>query len=403
MSDQKKSHDSRGWSLVFKDGTKAQPGGDSGDLATVVDQEMSPEFREELKRLKPSVAVSSPPKNILPPAGAAADPEITMDDRGSALLVRELEDFDQTMTDGELSDPFIEQTVSDAMLDEPPIMIPTRGPPQVISGPSPAIEPARPEAARAETPEPPPDAPLEDLERTFPDDAISPLKNVQVKNTGDVPEVHKASAERTMIDVAAALGIAPSTPSESRESAELPPEQPEAALPVERIDLEPLLPSAQELQSPPAQHGPAEGLDGAKLQHIAATAQSTSKVLPMVLGVMLLVLTVAAFTMLFGGGSGRTEHVELHFLATDEGLPRLIPPDAELEPSRLFVETVPEGLIVLYNGKILGTTPTTFELPVSLPNRAGIQLRGPYFSTWVSEIDKNSLGEFHIRATLERK
>ncbi|MEL6189864.1 MAG: hypothetical protein AAFU79_35015 [Myxococcota bacterium] len=135
------------------------------------------------------------------------------------------------------------------------------------------------------------------------------------------------------------------------------------------------------------------------LHRLATSSRALSKSLPVILSAILLACAAVAFMKIFTGRRS-TPHVRLEVLALPgQTLPRPTP-DAS---TRIFLDTVPEGIVVFYGQRILGKTPCEADLPLALPPQAGFRLHGPRFEEWVAEVDASPAGEFLVHAELNAR
>ncbi len=217
-----------------------------------------------------------------------------------------------------------------------------------------------------------------------------------------------------MLDVAAAMGMAPEgvrAPETARVSEEdtfdeeKEQQQPRLALPAAEPDLELDLSPFVEEERSKVRRSPREGMGGGEIGRIANAAATTSKLIPVSLGVFVIVATMYVMISLFHSTvQTREEHVELRFLATLNGKPTQVVTQEGAKSARIYIETVPSDLLVIHNREILGKTPLTIDLPIALGDEIGVELSGPYYETWVSQVRREPTSdEYRIHAELTKK
>ena len=209
----------------------------------------------------------------------------------------------------------------------------------------------------------------------------------------------EAQAERTMIDLASALGMAPEQVDLSLGRAA--PEVTEPAQPSatpQAIDLTPLLPDEDE---PGKSKGPHQGLAGEDIQQLAVATDALARTIPFLLGSVLVIATIAITVMMFGGRSQNQQHIELRFLSL-AGPSKAAAVESE-QMTRLNLETTPSGLLVLHHQKILGKTPLEIDLGLEIDEKVGVELSGPYYDRWLGEVTREATGEYNISVTLTEK
>lgn len=133
-----------------------------------------------------------------------------------------------------------------------------------------------------------------------------------------------------------------------------------------------------------------------------AATQNLAKLIPLVLGIFVVLSTVAVGLLMFQGvGSTTTEHVTLRFLPVKLEPGQHKPSPFEPAPS-VRIETEPPGLLVILDSKILGTTPLVVQSAVR-GERIGVEIQSPYYETWIGEAARRESGDLGLNARLTRK
>ncbi len=212
-----------------------------------------------------------------------------------------------------------------------------------------------------------------------------------------------SAAEQTMIDLAAALGMAPAPP--PPRAAPAPPAVAERERP------EPLPLPLDEAPPPRAAETPrrekeratrARASAGAHdLQRMVLSASTAAKVIPLILGAFVVLATVViSANLLRSQGKREQAFVELRFMSL-RGAGMGSSPSKDT--TRISLETRPEGVLVLHEREILGKTPLLVDLPVKLEDRVGVELSGPHFERAVTEVTRTPGGEYHLSVDLVRR
>lgn len=240
---------------------------------------------------------------------------------------------------------------------------------------------------------------------------LPPPARERVKKPAPVPQIIAApptppaspapaeSSERTALDLAAALGMAPepvapkrATPSGAAHEAEQL-RVPEQGAPL-ALGLDSAAPSA-------AKRGarPAEGMRSDQIAGLAQATDRVSRLIPVVLAILLVLATIGISIRMFQPEE-RQEHVELRFLAlgnrgavtkiSDTGTP-------------VIIETDPPGLLVLFDRQVLGKTPYSGTVPLDLNDTVAIELSSPYFERWLGEVKQGPAGDYTINVRLARR
>ena len=68
--------------------------------------------------------------------------------------------------------------------------------------------------------------------------------------------------------------------------------------------------------------------------------------------------------------------------------------------TRLILETEPPGVLVVYENRILGKTPLDEVLPLAVEGPVGLQLTGPYFKTWLGQVQGDE--EIRVQVALTK-
>lgn len=243
-------------------------------------------------------------------------------------------------------------------------------------------------------------------EQTLPPPAHEPVKKptpvpkiIAAPVTPPAGPAPAESSERTALDLAAALGMAPepaapkqATPSGAAHEAEKL-RVPEQGVPI-ALGLDTAAPGAAKRNARPA--------EGMRSDQIAGLAQATdriSRIIPVVLAILLVLATIGISIRMFQPDE-RQEHVELRFLALGNQ-------DAVTQKSDtgtpVIIETDPPGLLVLFDRKVLGKTPYTGTVPLVLDDTVAIELSSPYFERWLGEVKQGPAGDYTINVRLERR
>jgi hypothetical protein len=209
------------------------------------------------------------------------------------------------------------------------------------------------------------------------------------------PSSSPAAAERTALDLAAALGMAPeprsATPRPERRLAEPELRVPDKGAPPPELRVELL-----ELREP------AKKRDGLRAEQLATLARSTgllAKLLPVAMGILVLLATVALSLSLLRREE-RQEHVELRFLAIGDD--HAVATHSEVG-TPVNIETEPPGLLVMFNRQVLGKTPFNGRIPVELEDKVAVELSSPYFERWLGEVRRGPAGDYTITVDLTRR
>lgn len=137
--------------------------------------------------------------------------------------------------------------------------------------------------------------------------------------------------------------------------------------------------------------------DQLELQQVVRTTESAARVIPLLLGGMLLIFTLWVAVSLSSGPAGRQQpHVEMGFLTGPKHR-------GSTEFSRIRIETEPPELLVVFGEEILGKTP--FEALLEVPNAEplAVRLRSPFFETWVGRVERKTDGSYAMTAKLTRR
>ncbi|MCB9654710.1 MAG: hypothetical protein H6729_11330 [Deltaproteobacteria bacterium] len=159
--------------------------------------------------------------------------------------------------------------------------------------------------------------------------------------------------------------------------------------------------SGQRAQLKPAAR-PSEGASAESIRAWTATAHATSKIIPMLLAIFVVLSTIAISIMFFAGSAKNDLHVRVRFLDVG-GNPSTLELVQGDTPSHIVVETDPPGVLVVFEQTILGRTPCSADLKVKLQDNIGVELDGPYFEPWVGELSRDLAGDFRLTAKLVRK
>ncbi len=229
--------------------------------------------------------------------------------------------------------------------------------------------------------------------------ALPPLALAKPKTSRKSVKPPSVPSERTAIDLAAALGIAP----EPSNAAPVP--VPSRARPVDApLHVPDAGPQAFLALKPtpdkPAARGrPSEGLSSDQLNNLAEGTERIARLLPLVLAILLVLSTIAVSVRMFRPES-RQEHLELRFLALGKG--KAVNANSDLSTT-IVVDTEPPGILVLYEREIVGKTPFTATVPVDLQKSVVVELSGPYFEKWIAEVQRGPAGDYTIKVELTPK
>lgn len=403
MADRDK-REGRSWSLVFEDQTPRHPGDDTDhhrlphehehENATVIDGDLAQQVEAELRSLRLEHTLEDDPR--LQSVMLAERPAILPDNAAELTVRAEAPLFLQAITalaEAETNPPDADRergTEGSGEVEAPPRTQANGEPTRVAPVPYELLmEPVKPEMEarpRFEITRHPPLPPLAEPRSMVPALPLSP-------------------AERTMIDLAAALGIAPEKP---------PPEPVPERLPASAILADPLPRELDDLVKVPrpkaqdpanrspkaAPKAPNDKMDANRLQELVTASDSLARIIPVALAIFVVLATVITSAIMLGGRTPKQQHVELRFLSSSRNAPAFSPSDAS---TRVIVETTPPGLLVVMNREILGKTPVEVDLPLRFEPRVGVELSGPYFERWVGEVTRGPDGEYRIVVDLKRK
>ncbi len=220
--------------------------------------------------------------------------------------------------------------------------------------------------------------------------------------------------EDTDLDLAAMIGVPARAPSVQEPEPE---PEPARATPSRggladnaelKVGLDDILePNAKEKKNvrdrkqPAKKRGPAprDGPSASQLHRLSDATGNIAKIIPLGLGIFVVIATVL-ISLSFFETSSKQKHVELRFLAMGEDEAPALRRVSE-GGTRLFVETKPPDILVLYGGKILGKTPLSINIPLEVIGPVGVELNSPYFERWLTQTDRNVTGELRIEADLE--
>lgn len=143
----------------------------------------------------------------------------------------------------------------------------------------------------------------------------------------------------------------------------------------------------------------AQGPDGLKIYRAVEATESAARIIPLLLGAMLLLFTLWIAAALQRPGSHQQPHVELSILGAAAQTPQ---EGSATQFARLVIETEPAGLLVVLDDEILGKTP--FDAMLNLPDTdsVGVRLHGPFFQTWVGELQREEDGSYALTARLTK-
>lgn len=210
----------------------------------------------------------------------------------------------------------------------------------------------------------------------------------------------------TMLNVAAFAGVAPEPAPLGEPDEEVAADQPEPKVPLpDEGDEDVGLEIEALLDAEPPRPAPRDGVGTEDLRRLADVSSATAKVIPMVLAVFVVVATLVIAINLFQASSPPTSrHVELRFLATHRGKQTQVLTSEDAPTARINIETIPPDILVVHSRQILGKTPITVDLPINLGEEIGVELSGPYYETWVSQIHRDgATDEYKIKAELIAK
>lgn len=389
------SKNRRGWSLVFEDQTSptAEDPAEVLDQQTVIDDgTLGAELAAALEdpRLK-NVAVTTPPgpldpngeRTVRAPApkflsgssGAEHSKTDPPERPSGMLLAPELPGDADTA-------PYSGAALGSLMMTRPDTL----------------HEPVRPDPILDEGTLPPTSGPVL---LPPPPPAPAPPSVGRGANLGKVagPAVFERGAEeveKTDLDIAAALGMAPIPAAGPAPTPVVLPAPPSIAEP-KLADV--LKEVAEEKKAKRKVGAPREGVGGEDLHRVAATTDSLARIIPVLLMVGLLLGAIAVgVRMLRRNDTQQATHVELRFLPLGRGAGNVVRP-AEA-PTRFAIETTPPDLLVLYRGEVLGRTPFVVDLPLTLSGPAVAEVSSPYYEAWVGELQPESGGDYKISAVL---
>lgn len=146
---------------------------------------------------------------------------------------------------------------------------------------------------------------------------------------------------------------------------------------------------------------PREGASNDELAGAVVTTDAVARMIPIVLMAFTVLAAIFVSIKLFSKDGPNPTHVQLRFLPIGKQEGPLVKPS--MKPSRFEFETVPPGLLVLYNNEVLGRTPFTADLPIELAPSVAAEVSSPYYEAWVGELVKGTLGEYKISAVLKPK
>ncbi len=211
-----------------------------------------------------------------------------------------------------------------------------------------------------------------------------------------------AQAEDTDYDLAALLGIPPDE-LESRASVQnVHVEEPLPLLPMEALLEAPLEVPTKARQTPKKKKPPSERFGASQLRRLVEVTETTSKIIPIIIASFVLLATILiSVALLSRHRDARQQHVEIRFLSMKG--PNHPAAVEGTERSTLRLETVPPGVLVLLDRRLLGKTPLEVELPFLLDDPVGIELSGPYYELWVTETHRGEDGLYQVLATLRKK
>lgn len=203
-----------------------------------------------------------------------------------------------------------------------------------------------------------------------------------------------AAAERTALDLAAALGMAPEPAAPRPEPVR--PQEPELRVPERATPSVEPRGSPLDLREQPKRR---EGLRSDQLASLASSTSNIAKIIPVILGMFVLLATVMVTVSLMKREE-RQEHVELRFMAIGDS--REVT-KASSVGTPVIIETEPPGLLVMFDRKVLGKTPFQAELPLELEDSVVVELTSPYFDRYLGEVKRGPAGDYTIRVDLKRR
>ncbi|MBK6687110.1 MAG: hypothetical protein IPG45_21760 [Deltaproteobacteria bacterium] len=147
---------------------------------------------------------------------------------------------------------------------------------------------------------------------------------------------------------------------------------------------------------------PREGLSNDELASAVVTGDAMARAIPLVLMAFTVLAAIAVSIKLFSKDTGPNQtHVQLRFLPMGKQDGPLVKPS--MKPSRFEFDTVPPGLLVLYENEVLGRTPFSADLQIELSPSVAAEISSPYYEAWVGELQKGTMGEYKIFALLKPK
>lgn len=204
------------------------------------------------------------------------------------------------------------------------------------------------------------------------------------------PEEPMRDSERTLLDLAAQLGMAPEpAPSPPPPTRARPSGADPAVGPLPPLRMTRARPPALDASAPGVKIIEGEGLAGLIPIGIAAF-------------VLITAFCVGAWALGWPRGRGTPTHAVIRILpSAEEGAPPAARRPGTNAPL-LTVETDPEGVLIVLNGKLIGPTPVTFESPIE-SGPLTVELASPYFETWVDKASPEVGVGYRIHAKLARK
>lgn len=147
---------------------------------------------------------------------------------------------------------------------------------------------------------------------------------------------------------------------------------------------------------------PREGASNEELANAVVTGDAVARAIPLVLMAFTVLAAIAVSVKLFSKDTGPNQtHVQLRFLPIGKQEGPLVKPS--MKPSRFEFDTVPPGLLVLYENEVLGRTPFSADLQIELSPSVAAEISSPYYEAWVGELQKGTMGEYKIYALLKPK
>ena len=219
-----------------------------------------------------------------------------------------------------------------------------------------------------------------------------------------------------MLDLAAQLGMAPEAKVEAKPSISSSDERPKLkstmeipSSPNDEIDLLPFLedgaskPKSAKKPVPIIKQEirPAEGPSADAINRLVTRTDAAARAIPIVLAAFVILSTITALALLFGSKDTKQAHVEMRFVSLAG--PTKSAARSSDTTTRIAVDTIPEGVFVLYGRDVLGKTPIVVEMPLDLDERIGVELRSPYFERWIGEVGRDPTGEYRVFVELEKK